>query len=194
MKLECFLEVNLVQYAMDCCPLIIQLYGRSDVNLDCQLDQSLWQLWHLRLCLCHLCPWIILDLRGRNVVMKFRPSNFWKWCSSLVVLLLLRSREDQQFQSIQGERCVPVRGSCIRIKLKWNDSLCRVLLEGERDGLLMLPSDKAHLDDPNTRALCELYAKILCFLFLKVVPILVSDTLLGGEVWGFASLMLSSYG
>lgn len=35
-----------------------------------------------------------------------------------------------------------------------------MLLEGEKDGLIMLPSDKALLDDPNTRALVELYAKV----------------------------------
>lgn len=36
----------------------------------------------------------------------------------------------------------------------------RVLLEGAKDGLIMLPSDKALLDDPDTRALVELYAKV----------------------------------
>lgn len=38
--------------------------------------------------------------------------------------------------------------------------ICRILLEGEKDGLLMLPSDKALLDEPKTRALVELYAKV----------------------------------
>jgi len=38
---------------------------------------------------------------------------------------------------------------------------CRVLVEGAKDGLIMLPSDKALLDDPNTRALVELYAKVV---------------------------------
>jgi hypothetical protein len=41
--------------------------------------------------------------------------------------------------------------------------ICRILLEGEKDGLLMLPSDKALLDEPKTRALVELYAKVPFF-------------------------------
>ena len=47
--------------------------------------------------------------------------------------------------------------------------ICRILLEGEKDGLLMLPSDKALLDEPKTRALVELYAKV------PVCPILNFD-------------------
>jgi L-ascorbate peroxidase len=35
-----------------------------------------------------------------------------------------------------------------------------VLLEGEKDGLIMLPSDKALLTEPKTRELVELYAKV----------------------------------
>lgn len=44
--------------------------------------------------------------------------------------------------------------------------ICRILLEGEKDGLLMLPSDKALLDEPKTRALVELYAKVPFFPIL----------------------------
>lgn len=44
----------------------------------------------------------------------------------------------------------------------------RVLLEGEKDGLIMLPSDKALLDEPKTRELVELYAKV-CAVFCLVV-------------------------
>jgi hypothetical protein len=40
-------------------------------------------------------------------------------------------------------------------------------LEGEKDGLLMLPSDKALLDEPKTRALVELYAKVPFFPILN---------------------------
>ena len=35
-----------------------------------------------------------------------------------------------------------------------------MLLEGATNGLIMLPSDKALLDDPKTRELVELYAKV----------------------------------
>lgn len=45
--------------------------------------------------------------------------------------------------------------------------ICRILLEGEKDGLLMLPSDKALLDEPKTRALVELYAKVPLFPILN---------------------------
>jgi L-ascorbate peroxidase len=43
--------------------------------------------------------------------------------------------------------------------LIFDNSYFKILLEGEKDGLLMLPSDKALLDEPKTRALVELYAK-----------------------------------
>ena len=47
-----------------------------------------------------------------------------------------------------------------------------MLLEGENDSLIMLPSDKALLDDPKTRELVELYAKVTSspsFTFYKCV-------------------------
>lgn len=43
--------------------------------------------------------------------------------------------------------------------LQFDNSYFKVLLEGEKDGLIMLPSDKALLTDPKTRELVELYAK-----------------------------------
>jgi L-ascorbate peroxidase len=43
--------------------------------------------------------------------------------------------------------------------LLFTNTYFQVLLEGESGGLIMLPSDKALLEDPNTRALVELYAK-----------------------------------
>lgn len=41
-------------------------------------------------------------------------------------------------------------------------TLNRELLEGETEGLLKLPTDKALLDDPVFRCFVELYAKVLC--------------------------------
>ena len=38
--------------------------------------------------------------------------------------------------------------------------LCRELLKGESDGLLLLPTDKALLEDPAFRPLVELYARV----------------------------------
>jgi len=43
--------------------------------------------------------------------------------------------------------------------LQFDNSYFKVLLEGEKDGLIMLPSDKTLLTDPKTRELVELYAK-----------------------------------
>jgi hypothetical protein len=38
--------------------------------------------------------------------------------------------------------------------------LSRELLKGESDGLLLLPSDKALIDDPAFRPFVEIYAKV----------------------------------
>lgn len=38
----------------------------------------------------------------------------------------------------------------------------RELLEGELEGLLQLPTDKALLNDPKFRHYVELYAKVIC--------------------------------
>jgi len=37
---------------------------------------------------------------------------------------------------------------------------CRELLKGESDGLLLLPTDKALLEDPAFRPFVELYARV----------------------------------
>jgi hypothetical protein len=43
---------------------------------------------------------------------------------------------------------------------KENVCCIRELLSGEKEGLIQLPSDKALLEDPVTRELVELYAKV----------------------------------
>jgi L-ascorbate peroxidase len=85
------------------------------------------------------------------------------------------------FLSILAERIIlrsqlrvvsptPLKGRCHKDRsgfegawtadpLQFTNTYFKILVEGPKEGLIMLPSDKALLDDPNTRALVELYAK-----------------------------------
>lgn len=47
---------------------------------------------------------------------------------------------------------------------------CRELLKGESDGLLLLPTDKALLEDPAFRPFVELYARVKPLWFLISLP------------------------
>lgn len=51
--------------------------------------------------------------------------------------------------------------------------MIRELLNGEQDGLLQLPSDKALLSDPVFRPLVEKYAAV-CFHFPILIPFHIS--------------------